>query len=517
MPNDFPIATTSTGIADLTTGEVATTGVAVIDLDDMAANITPTVIDPTIPNVESDDPSRPATASPTTGPHRFTVVVPNKGGNSENSILNVGQGGPSTRIQDTGITGMTKTHIHWHTKDAPQTMVLLGGPTAHHGWAGPNGADNPKASSGYMVVTEGKAWQESRGHQYLLSKDGDAVLRSAAAGKRVVIQADGGEVDLIAKTNLYVVSPGISIIAPAAVTPETGNNYDGKWEGKQPKADGAKPSKNVITVMAAAVSAHDIVRKFAKSFKKNDEGKTKFSMGAWYDHVKWGADAVKFGLTVPKIIGMFSSPEPKPGCVKINGEADVGILAGGEVSAFGTMGFSAGAAMWTSVSAGLSASFKALVFTGVGGAITSLKGYKKIEVGSDYGEVIIKAAKDLNVTAEKNAMIGAKKTAQLTSEGKTLVSAISKVVVGAGDGAGFGAVAQTNRIMIGKLDKSDTIDAKGNEKALIVVRDDSLRCVLKQSRLQLDEGEALLRAQAIKLSAESGGNVTVNGAKILLG
>src|SRR5690606_3799563 len=104
---------------------------------DLGDQLQPHVSDPFVETVD-DDARRPPIAVTTSGPHRYTVLVPNQG---ENSILSLGQADPagSPRINDTGLTGASKTHVHFHATEAPNTtMIALGGPTTH-GWAGYKG------------------------------------------------------------------------------------------------------------------------------------------------------------------------------------------------------------------------------------------------------------------------------------------------------------------------------------------------------------------------------------------
>ena len=516
---DFQIATYGIGEANLETGEVATAGIAVIDLDEMASHITPTVLDPTIPMVETDDPSRPATATPTNGPHRYTVVVPNKGGNGENSIFSVGQAGPADRIRDTGITAMTRTHIHWHTVDAPQTMVLLGGPTAHHGWEGPNGADNPATNSGYMVVTEGLAWQESRGHQYLLSKDGDAVLRSAGAGKRVVLQADQGEMDLVAKTKLYAIAPGVNISAPVEVAPVTTTNYGGSWTADMPKVEAGKASKTALTVIGVLTSAHDLFKKAPKIRKKFKEKKAAWESEGT-DIAKWTLDAYKAAATGIKTANsIWADPAPKPGVVKVSGEDSVAILGGSDVSLWGGTGVSAGGTIWAGLTAGVSASVKSSVWAGIGSMYTSLKGYRKVEMSSDYGKASVKAAKELELTSEeKSVKISAKTTAQMISDDVTFVQGKGRTVVGAGPmSSGTGMVATQDAVKIGMMTNiGDAAAADTDDTAILMSRNSHMKLKWADSSIVLESGKIETTTGEVKIWAKSG-NASINGSKILLG
>ena len=114
MADTFPIMTFDTPVVPFLPGTV---GVGVIDLRSLASELSPRVTDPFVETVDGDA-TRPPTAQVTDGPHRYTIVVPNQG---ENSWLNLGQADPN-RINDTGLTGQSKTHLHLHKFEAPQTM-----------------------------------------------------------------------------------------------------------------------------------------------------------------------------------------------------------------------------------------------------------------------------------------------------------------------------------------------------------------------------------------------------------
>ncbi len=511
---DFEIRTTGTATQDAN-GAVTTSGVGFIDLDSLAAQLNPVVIDPTLPMIETDDPTRPATASPTNGPHRFTIVVPNAGGNAENSILSVGQAGPADRIQDTGITGMTKTHVHFHTKEV-QTMVLLGGPTANHGWSGPNGANNPAASSGFMVVTEGKAWQESRGHQYLMSKDADATLRSAAAGKRVVVQADQGEIDILAMQKIYATAPTITLMAPAAFTPQTSVNYAGAWTADLPETTAGKTAKSITTVLGILTGAHDLGKKVPKLWKSYKKGKKEIETSVT-DTAKWGLDMVKWAFTVNKQFKLFST-NPGPGQLKLGADADVGVLAGGDVGIWGGTGFSAGGGIWTSVSGGVSASMKAVGWAGVGGMWTSIKGYRKLDLGSEYGKTSVKAKTEIDITCEDgDTKIGAKDTAQVVADKTAFMVGKDKLVVGGGSGSGTGMVCTQDALKIGMMTKvTEAAAADTDDTAIMMNRNSHMKLKWANSTIEMTSGKIETTADEVKIWAKSG-NAEVNGRKVLLG
>src|SRR5262249_28564848 len=157
---------------------------------------------------ETDAAPDPPVAPTTEGPHRYTINVPHE----DESVLNIGQA-CETRINDTGITGRTKSHIHWHATEEPNTtMVAIGGPTTVEMEG--QGGNNLACNAGFMVVTEGKLWTDAHGQHYAVSRHGDIVVRTAGHGKRAVLQADGGDVDINAHHNVNLAAPTITLSAP---------------------------------------------------------------------------------------------------------------------------------------------------------------------------------------------------------------------------------------------------------------------------------------------------------------
>jgi hypothetical protein len=460
---------------------------------------------------------RPAVAPTTVGPHRYTIMVPH----NDRAMLSVGQAS-SKHINDTGITGRTDSHIHWHTLNSAnacglQTMVALGGPTTE-GWKGFQGTNNLATNSGFMMVTDAHSWIEAEGQQYVLSRTHDVTLRAAGPARRVVVQADQGEIDIVAQKNAYVSAPGITLSAPATVAPDTTTNYQKDWTGSVPKTAAGKGAKSVMTVVAALTAAHDLGRKAIKTYKKLKKGNAKETEAVITDVVKWALDAYKFVGAAGKVIDLISAPAPKPGCVKVNAEKDVAVLAGSDVSLFGAMGLSAGSALWTSVSAGVSASMKGTVFCGIGGTHTAVKGYRKVEIGSDYGWVGVKAALDVDVTAEKgSAVISAADIAQLSSAKCTYITAGDKLLVGGGPDSGSGLVASADALAVGMMSGMKKKDSMAFDKdGILMSRNSHMKLSWADSSVKMESGKIEMTTGDLTLWAKSG-NATVNAKMIKLG
>ena len=156
---DFPVTTINMEPMTI----VGRVGVAALDLRAIREAVRQEISDPFVETV-NEKVTRPATAAPTAGPHRYTLVVPNKG---ELSTLNLGQADPgANRINDTGLTGHSKTHVHFAKFDDPSTIISLGGGTTH-GWAGFK--DVLGSMQGYTMQTDGAAYQDSLGQFYVVA------------------------------------------------------------------------------------------------------------------------------------------------------------------------------------------------------------------------------------------------------------------------------------------------------------------------------------------------------------
>lgn len=469
-------------------------------------------VDPNLTaNVETDAPNVPP-ANPTSGPHRITFVVPNP----DDSVLSVGQA-CATRINDPGITGRTKTHVHFHTTvDDTKTMLALGVGT-HEGWAG-HEKNNLAANKGFMVVTEANTWIDAKSQLYLVSRTDDVTMRAVGGEKRVMLQADEGEIDMVAKKEIQGSAPIIAFMAPATVEPNVKVNYMKPWTGDVPKASGGKVGKYVMTIVSALTAAHDLGLKAKKTFKKWKDGKLKYNEDFYSDVVKWGMDAAKFVITAGKISKGMSSPAD-PGTIKMGADLDIGGVAGRDVSFFGVRDFSAGGAVWAGVTAGVGASFKATLFAGVGSAYTSLKGYRKVEMASDYGKSVLKAAKDVEVTSEEaKVAIGGKTDVGITaSTGAFYAGAKTKahVVV---DG-GTGLLCEPKKLFLGMVTSGDdAAKAAPDSNSGMQMTSDDITCYKGQSGFALRNNKVTLltNGRAGELIID-GSQIKVEGSRICLG
>lgn len=483
-------------------------GAQIVDID-ATVNV---FVDPSSDFVESNV-SRPAVAARTSGPHRYTIVAPH----TDAAVLNIGQACP-TRINDTGITGRTRSHIHWHVTDVSKTMLCLGGGT-REGFVG-HAANNLESNAGFMAVTEGYGWLEANQHQYLISRVGDATLRTAGAGKRVRLQADQGEIDLVAMNQVYVSSPGVSISAPGEVTPNTEVNYQGSWTGALPKAHSGGFTKWLVGVLGAMAAAHDLGKKAIKTVKTVKDGKWKHTDYAWKDVAKWAVDFTKFAaFQAPSALSLWGSSDPKGGAVKIAADDHASILAGQKTSIFGGLAYSAGGGIWATVAAGISASVKGRVFAGLGGMYSSVKGYRQVEIGSDYGKAVLSAKKEVSISGGTRTEIGGVDAAQLSSEKDVLINAGEHVNIGCGGGDGVAVTMEPTKMYVGSHSSVDAIKsapAKADHLMTIDVGGDEFRIQWNDSRLKIKNNDVQLLGEQVNINSYSG-DTKIDGNSIHLG
>ncbi len=447
--------------------------------------------------------------APTGGPNRYTLHVP-----YDSTTLSLGKGSTSW-IKDDGFTAITDKHVHLHTR-TPQTMLLMGGPT-QHGWTGPNGANNPGANRGYMVVTEGRAWQEARGHQVLLSKESDAVLRSAGASKRAIVQADQGDVDVLAKSRVFAIAPTVTIVAPAAYAPATEFNDATGWTAELPEVTAGEWQSKVAAWFDVLLSAHDLVKAGAatvKTFKAGESTPETYTT----DLPKYLLDAVDFATAFGEASSLWK-PEPGAGQFKVAAEAEATMQAGSKVTVWAGSSASFGGGRNTGVGGGLSTSVKAAVWASVGAAYVGVKGLRKVEILSEYGPAAVKAKTTLELISEHgDAKISAKKVGQLVADGGAFVFGKTEFACMSGDGWGIGG---NGGLTLGKV--TNTTALSGGAGSF-----DSSNCMkFTDSEISAYRGSAGYALRDNKVSLFSNGKVgelliegsqiKVDGARICLG
>lgn len=446
---------------------------------------------------------------PTTGPNRYTVHVP-----TESTVLSLGQQSPRWNT-DKGIEGYTDTHINFETKTGSQTVVSLGGPATKASVKGLGDAA-PLSTHGYSMVTLQRAWHDAHGQHYLLSRTEDIVLRTLGHGKRAVVQSDTGTVDLNGANEVNLAGGGVSIGAEEHL-PIEHTTYGEEWGGESPHSIAAKRSGKFTGITNAALTAHNLVMAAAKMRKEYKHGHLHASIDTFADVVEWFADLGEFVRTVNEVKELYAHEEAVEGSIKMDAEHDFGISAGQKAIFFGTWGASMMSSAWTSVGAVVSASMKGIVFAGVAGAFTSLKGYKSIEMACDLGDAHFNAKRTVSISAENSVIMVGKDLAQVSGEEDALFTGGDRVWMGVSAGGGWGLEMKSDGLMIGKANGAATM------KSASVAADRSIK--IEKNGFTMKSGATTMmevlkqrfvaEASAVKLHAKDA-DVRVSGKKILI-
>jgi hypothetical protein len=447
-------------------------------------------------------------AQPTAGPNRYTTHVP-----TEKTVLSLGAASGRWNT-DKGITGYTDSHVHFETKSGSRTVVSLGGPATKSTLSG-LGAKAPVHGNGYSMVTLQNAWHDAKKQHYLLSLAKDVTLRTMGEGKRAVIQAVKGMVDLNGATEVNLAGGGVAIGAHQHM-PFEDVEYAKNWHGETPHSLAAKRTAQFNTIAAAAVTAHNLATAAVATRNKFKDGKLHAEIDTFADIVEWGIDAAELYRAKGEIQELFAAEEAVENNIKIDAERDFGVSAGGEAAFFGIQGATLISTVWTSVSAVVSASLKGTLFAGVAAAYTSLKGYKKIEIGCDVGNALFDAARSVSITAEGNFIAVGKELAQVSGETSAYFAGTDSAWLGVTVGGGWGLLLDAQGVMIGKATSA------GSMKSAKVEPDRSLKIDKKGFTLKSASSEVTLTEEAfdaksktVDLIAKSS-ELRVAGKKVLI-
>ncbi|APR77230.1 Hypothetical protein A7982_02577 [Minicystis rosea] len=447
-------------------------------------------------------------ASPTHGPNRYTLHVP-----AESTVLSLGEASPRWNT-DAGITGYTDNHINFETKSGPQTVVSLGGPATKASIKG-YGDAAPVSTHGYSMVTAANAWHDAQKQHYLLSRTHDITLRTKGEGKRAVLQAEHGIVDLNGGKEVNIAGAGVAIGASPGL-PYENVKYAEPWHGDAPHSLAAKCASIFNGITNGVVTAHNLAMGATKLYKEYKHGHLHASVDTFADVVEWLTDVGEFIRTSMEVKELFAEEEAVEGSIKMDAAEDVSIGASGNASFFGIHGATLGSTLWTSVSAVVSAGIKGSLFAGVAGAYTSLKGYKKVELGCDHGKAIFDAKKSVQMSAESSVIAVGKELVQVSAEKNAYFAGGDVAWIGTTAGSAWGMHMASSGIKIGKAtsadkmmsaaiaaDRSITIDKKG-----FLFKSASSEMTIEKKAIKVTSG-------SVKLHAKSD-DVRVGGKKVLL-
>lgn len=487
-------------------------GITQINVDELAAALVP-LTDPNIETQAHGSASRPAAASPTSGPHRYTIVVPNAGGNGENSIVNIGQAALS-RINDTGITGKTKSHVHWHTTEAAtMTLVSLGIHT-NEGFAGLDGTNWQAVNTGFMMTTNADSFLDAEGQMYVVSRSNNVVVRAQSGVVRVLADGGTGNVEVMGKNdvmlggkhNVYLIADPAAVITP----PTPKEKITDGW----PAASIGKGVKEVMTLLDLAGTAQGLWSTIGTQNTISDDN---FKSG-WINDpnstAKFWVDIAKFIST----IGRYAAGSAA-GQVKIYADTFAGMSGSVAGSLYGGLSASVTSPVSASLLGG-TASVKGLAWTsvwaGMGASLKTLWG--KADLKSEFGKAQVSSKQDVAIASkEGGATVKGKKNVSVSSDGPAAIHGKTTLTALGGPGNGHGIFSNESHIHVGKFTKADDYASPAPEKSQsMTVTSDKLELTFKSGSVAVDDNQVAMAGKAIAIEASSG-NVTVKGSKVLLG
>jgi hypothetical protein len=466
------------------------------------------VVDPVYADVVETGREPVPTAAPTAGPNRYTMHVP-----TEATVVSLGAASGRWNT-DKGITGYTHSHIHFETKMGPRTVVSLGAPATRASLTGLRGAA-PRSTHGYSMVTEKNAWLDAQKQHYFLSRAEDITLRTMGEGKRAVVQSDGGMVDVVGGKGVNVVGGGVAIGAEPEL-PFEDIKYEQPWGGETPHSVAAKAGEVITTIANGLMTSVSLIAGLAKFHTEHKHGHLHASIDTFSDVAEWGADAVELYRTVGELRELFSKEEAVEGKLKMEAAKNFAVSANGSAGFFGVKGASLGSSVWSSVSAVVSASLKGSLFAGVAAAYTSLKGYKKIELGSDHGKAELVAHKSVEVSAGKSFIAAGKELAQVSGEEGAYFAGGQRVWLGTTAGGGWGLELAADGIKLGKASSANSMKAaKVDTNRAITFDKTGLRFKSGDTLMAYTADGVATKAGEVKFSA-SNGDLRVGAAKVLI-
>jgi hypothetical protein len=451
----------------------------------------------------------------TGGPNRYTLHVP-----YDSTTMSLGKESP-TRINDRGFTVRTDEHMHLHVRNGTKTIVSLGSKAQESDVANFHGDDLVKtASTGYAMVTAGNAWHESTGFHTVMSSTKDAAFLAQGGGRRAVLQATGGIVDINAGQHIAMGASGVSICAAPGLT-YVNPAYGGDWAGATGQSSVAWHARIGAGLADAGFAVLDYVLAFKKNFVKGDDGKRGWKTDEAHvmDAVKWGVDAAKLYVSLGKLKKLYDedpSRPPSSGGFKVAASGDASIGAAGHASVYGqlTAGLTAGLA--ASLSSTLTTSVKALVFAGLGGGYTSVKGYRQVKVGSDFGKVSISSDTDTSVAAKGKVTISAQAAGQLNSDTVMAIDGKTKLVF---MGGSYGGIATDSDFSLGKFSSKESYaGAAIDSQSVLKFTDSEISAHKGAAGYALRDNKVTLfsNGKAGELLID-GSQIKVDGARICLG
>jgi hypothetical protein len=474
------------------------------DQVDVAAELALT--DPSEDEEEAQACVAPPVAKATSDANRYTIYAP-----YDRTVLSLGKG--SAWIKDDGITGKTKKHIHFEVKDEAKTIVVLGGPSLDAGLCSWEGNFIAAQNEGFAMVTDANAWQEAKEQHVILCSEGDVVVRSAGE-KKVLVQADGGDLKLAAGESIVVgAKKNVQIYGHSAakmedpryktpVAKELEQKFEASWTQTATSA-----FDNIQTVYGAISSALSMTRKKGKWHKPEPT-------------VKNAKEVVAVLADIAKMVAAFW-PKDETGKVEIIAENDAGIVAGKGLELFGKTSVGISSLVTCDIIGGTTG-MKALTYGGVwAGVMASLKGGVDVCVQAEHGEAELVASKDITIESQSAGVkIEGKECVQMIGEeGSAGVWGKTWTYIGAGHGAGFGAQFTPSLIKIGLAARANKLDDPGIKTLnQIQIEDGRIGAIVSTSSVLIEKDALTLKGDKVKVMVDGVGlEITSGGSLVKIG
>jgi hypothetical protein len=444
---------------------------------------------------------------------RYGIYVP-----SEKTTFTLGQKSAKDEkrhINDVGITGRTDNHVHFHVAKNTKTIVSLGGPSTSV-TIDSHDPKVPKESKGYSMVTDELAWHDSKKQHYLVSREGDVVLR--AEGKTgaptALLQSDKGFVTVMAGQGLTVAGKAtVKIAAGAPIAIETEQKYDTAVAGKTIEAFDKKHKE----LGDAAVTQVGAVHGFYDG-----------AIAGTTMHATWGSaerasknthdrDA-GVALVKDRVVAAEADPTQGTDRLDLHAAAKVSIQAGEHAWIYGktkaTLMADASVAVLANDVIAAGKDSAALW----GGKDASVTGITYVAVKAVSGEIGMTAKQDVTIgSLDAGVKVIGKTDVQLsTVAGSTYAHGKTKLYAAAGGGTSYGILGTASEVHLGKMSSGDQYASAAKVAAEgFIVDGSAAKGTFQSSSLELKSSEATMKGSKVNVTAD--GNVTLKGSKILLG
>lgn len=423
-------------------------------------------------------------APPQGGPDRLTIYVPVADHAGLQTVLHLGQEHAELPFS-TGIYGLSKEHIHWHT-GACETCVSLGEKAAHIGWA-PDGM--PSISTGYAMVTQGNAYHHAD-KQHLFTSTGDMIGNASLAGT-AVLQSQGDVVEVTSNERLHLsATNNLYLTQSWSFTPEATLQLKGEqsWPQKSANTALAKYPAMVAKGASLAQTGYSLLMALAGAFRKANARQAGWTVGAPLALVKAAAAAVKFKAAKS---GFTEAPHS----IKGRSSGAVGIWGHRAAALFGQQTASMGS-LGHALMGGATADVKGYGSAGVWGVDTVLASTKSSTAVSSFGGTAAVAGKRVSIASKAAVkMASSRSLASLRGGSHAAMYGSSRAYVGCD--AGYGLVVDGGSIAFGALSShADFGAAEVKEDHAVVVKEDSItfrkgdcKVVLSSDVVSLTQGD----------------------------